>query len=100
MGADVCTFHSERVAAGYPACCERPGKPAVPTTAERGGEPPPGRPVTAVRAAPPLVWRNSGGTVEQYIASSRDCIKQAGWSVFLLKAGAKCPAGGYGYDQS
>ena len=43
MGADVCTFHSERVAAGYPACCERPGKPAVPTTAERGGEPPPGR---------------------------------------------------------
>ena len=63
MGADVCTFHSERVAAGYPACCERPGKPAVPTTAERGGEPPPGRPVTAVRAAP-LVWRNSGGTVE------------------------------------
>ena len=64
MGADVCTSHSERVAAGYPACCERPGKPAVPTTAERGGEPPPGRPVTAVRAAPPLVWRNSGGTVE------------------------------------
>ena len=51
MGADVCTFHSERVAAGYPACCERPGKPATPTTAERGGEPPPGRPVTAVRAA-------------------------------------------------
>lgn len=99
MGADVCTSHSERVAAGYPACCERPGKPAVPTTAERGGEPPPGRPVTAVRAAPLLC---GAIRVEPWsmIASSRDCIKQAGWSVFLLEAGAECPAGGYGYDQS
>ena len=35
-----------------------------------------------------------------FIASSRDCIKQAGWGVFLLEAGAKHPAGGYGYDQS
>lgn len=51
MGADVCASHAERAAAGYTACCERPGKPATPTTAERGGEPPPGRPVTAVRAA-------------------------------------------------
>lgn len=54
MGADVCASHAERAAAGYTACCERPGKPATPTTAERGGEPPPGRPVTAVRAAPLL----------------------------------------------
>ena len=59
MGADVCASHAERAAAGYTACCERPGKPATPTTAERGGEPPPGRPVTAVRAAPLLcgaIW--------------------------------------------
>ena len=54
MGADVCASHAERAAAGYTACCERPGKPATPTTAERGGEPPPGRPVTAVRAVPRL----------------------------------------------
>lgn len=54
MGADVCASHAERAAAGYTACCERPGEPATPTTAERGGEPPPGRPVTAVRAAPLL----------------------------------------------
>ena len=91
MGADECATHSERAAAGYPACCERPGKPAASTTAERGGEPPPGRPVTAVRAALRFVRRNSGGTVEQYIASSRDCIKQAGWSVFLLKGRAERP---------
>ena len=52
MGADVCASHAERAAAGYTACCERPGKPATPTTAERGGEPPPGRvPLSTHRVA-------------------------------------------------
>ena len=59
MGADVCASHAERAAAGYTACCERPGKPATATTAERGVGPPRGRPVSAARAAPLLfggIW--------------------------------------------